>query len=226
MAVTTHFAGTSLNPANSPHSFINVISQKMKGNAIMHLVKVIFGLDQPDTQTTAAERKALEKYASGAGTAIEIGVFEGINTVVISKALEANGKTFGIDPFFKGSMGICYHKVIAKLHLKKNRVSKNVVLIEKFSFDAVGDVPEKVDFMFIDGDHSYEGISKDWRLYADKVRTGGILALHDTSTIDADGGHIQDSVRFYNDVIRLDNRYEWLETIDRMNVLKKKGGDE
>jgi predicted O-methyltransferase YrrM len=195
----------------------------MKGHAIIHLVKVVCGLEQPNTQTTAPEREALKKYASGAGTAIEIGVYEGINTAVISQALVGDGKTFGIDPFFKGSMGICYHKVITKLYLKRKRVSKNVVLIEKFSSDAVGDVPPKVDFIFIDGDHSYDGISKDWRLYADKVRPGGIMALHDTSTIDADAGYIQDSVRFYNDVIRLDDRYEWLETVDRMNVLRKKG---
>lgn len=198
----------------------------MKGNAVVHLVRVILGLDQPDTQTTAPEREALKKYATGASTAIEIGVYEGINTAVISKALGQDGRTFGIDPFFKGSLGICYHKVVAKLHLKRNRISSKVVLIEKFSFDALEDVPEKVEFIFIDGDHSYEGIRKDWQFYADKVSPGGIMALHDTSTIDADGGYVQDSVRFYNDVIRLDGRYEWLETIDRMNVLRKKGGVE
>ena len=196
----------------------------MKGQALFHLLRFIFGLDRPHTQTTARERETLEKYASGAGAAIEIGVYEGINTVVISKALANDGKAFGIDPFFKGALGICYHKVIAKLHLRRNAVNNKVVLVEKFSFDAVGDVPETVDFIFIDGDHSYEGIRKDWQLYADKVRAGGIMALHDTSVVGSGAAGILDSVRFYNEVIRLDHRYQWLETVDSMNVLRKKSG--
>jgi predicted O-methyltransferase YrrM len=196
----------------------------MKGQAFFHLLRFIFGLDRPHTQTTARERETLEKYASGAGAAIEIGVYEGINTVVISTALAKDGKAFGIDPFFKGALGICYHKVIAKLHLKRNSVKEKVVLIEKFSFDAVGDVPEAVDLIFIDGDHSYEGIKKDWQLYADKLKPGGIMVLHDTSVVGSEAVGILDSVRFYNEVIRLDERYQWLESVDSMNVLRKKGG--
>jgi predicted O-methyltransferase YrrM len=119
-------------------------------------------------------------------------------------------------------MGICYHKLIAETHLKRNKVRNLVSLIEKYSFDAVNDIPEKVDFIFIDGDHSWEGISKDWPLYSDKLKAGGIMALHDTSTIDADGGYVQDSVRYYNEVIRHDDRFEWVENVDRMNILRRK----
>ena len=36
-----------------------------------------------------------------------------------------------------------------------------------------------VDFLFIDGDHSYEGVKKDWEMYGPLVRKGGIVAFHD-----------------------------------------------
>jgi len=36
-----------------------------------------------------------------------------------------------------------------------------------------------IDFLFIDGDHSYEGVKKDFELYSPLVRKGGIIALHD-----------------------------------------------
>lgn len=36
-----------------------------------------------------------------------------------------------------------------------------------------------IDLLFIDGDHSYEGISKDFELYYDLVSSGGIIAIHD-----------------------------------------------
>ena len=38
---------------------------------------------------------------------------------------------------------------------------------------------EPIDLLFIDGDHSYEGVSQDYRLYAPYVRKGGIIGLHD-----------------------------------------------
>jgi predicted O-methyltransferase YrrM len=136
--------------------------------------------------------------------------------------MRKDGKAFGIDPFFRGKMGICYHKMIAETHLKRNKVRGLVSLIEKYSFDAVDDIPAMVDFIFIDGDHSWEGISKDWPLYSNKLKPGGLMALHDTAVVAADGGHIQDSVRYYNEVIRHDDRFEWVETIYRMNILRKK----
>ncbi len=43
----------------------------------------------------------------------------------------------------------------------------------------------KLDFLFIDGDHSYNGIHSDYMLYRDLVRKGGIIAFHDTAGRDS-----------------------------------------
>ena len=40
-------------------------------------------------------------------------------------------------------------------------------------------VEGKLDFLFIDGDHSYEGVQRDFELYSPLVREGGLVALHD-----------------------------------------------
>ena len=37
----------------------------------------------------------------------------------------------------------------------------------------------EVDFLFIDGDHTYEGVRKDFEMYGKLVRKGGIIAFHD-----------------------------------------------
>jgi len=37
----------------------------------------------------------------------------------------------------------------------------------------------KVDLLFIDGDHSYEGVKKDWEMYSPLVKKGGIVVFHD-----------------------------------------------
>jgi predicted O-methyltransferase YrrM len=37
----------------------------------------------------------------------------------------------------------------------------------------------QLDFLFIDGDHSYEGVKKDFEMYSPLVKKGGIVAFHD-----------------------------------------------
>lgn len=38
---------------------------------------------------------------------------------------------------------------------------------------------ESVDLLFIDGDHTYEGVKQDYFMYRELVRPGGIIAFHD-----------------------------------------------
>jgi cephalosporin hydroxylase len=37
----------------------------------------------------------------------------------------------------------------------------------------------KLDLLFIDGDHSYDGVKKDYEMYKDLVRSRGVIAFHD-----------------------------------------------
>jgi cephalosporin hydroxylase len=41
----------------------------------------------------------------------------------------------------------------------------------------------KLDFLFIDGDHHYEGVKQDFEMYAPLVAADGILALHDIVSV-------------------------------------------
>lgn len=41
----------------------------------------------------------------------------------------------------------------------------------------------KIDFLFIDGDHSYEGVKKDFLLYSKLLSEHGIIMIHDTDPI-------------------------------------------
>ena len=41
---------------------------------------------------------------------------------------------------------------------------------------------EKLDVVFIDADHTYEGVSRDFEMYGPLVRSGGMVAFHDIVT--------------------------------------------
>jgi predicted O-methyltransferase YrrM len=68
---------------------------------------------------------------------------------------------------------------------------------------------ERLDFVFIDADHTYEGVSRDFEMYAPLVRSGGMVAFHDIVT------HRQGTPceveRFWNEVKR---RYRYREFVE------------
>jgi predicted O-methyltransferase YrrM len=41
---------------------------------------------------------------------------------------------------------------------------------------------EPIDVLFIDGDHTYEGVKADYELYSPLVRPGGVIGFHDICT--------------------------------------------
>jgi predicted O-methyltransferase YrrM len=45
--------------------------------------------------------------------------------------------------------------------------------------ETIGGKNTKIDFLMIDGDHSYDGVKADFNLYHKLVRKGGIIAFHD-----------------------------------------------
>jgi predicted O-methyltransferase YrrM len=37
----------------------------------------------------------------------------------------------------------------------------------------------KLDFLFLDGDHTYDGVKADFQMYSPLIRSGGLIAFHD-----------------------------------------------
>ncbi len=55
-----------------------------------------------------------------------------------------------------------------------------------------------IDVLFIDGDHSYAGVRKDFEMYSPLVREGGIIAFHDT--VEHDPGSGCEVERFWKEI--------------------------
>jgi predicted O-methyltransferase YrrM len=88
--------------------------------------------------------------------------------------------------------------------------------------DYLSEFKDPVDFIFIDGDHSYDGLRSDWDAWSGLVAPLGIVALHDscssaTRFIDDAGSAI-----FTREVILQDKRFEHVETVETLTVLQRK----
>lgn len=55
----------------------------------------------------------------------------------------------------------------------------NAHMVQKFSMDALEDVPDDLDFVHIDGNHEFDYVMEDIIHWHRKIRPGGIIALHD-----------------------------------------------
>ena len=62
------------------------------------------------------------------------------------------------------------------------------------------------DVLFIDGDHSYEGVKSDYLNFRDRVREGGVIAFHDIVEIEniekeeSDGRFVGGVPRFFDEL--------------------------
>lgn len=113
-------------------------------------------------------------------TGVEIGVDDGRNAERILTRLPI-AHLYCIDPYVpyaEYSEMRDYDKSYAEV---SNRLApfNNQTLIIKRSEDAINDIPNNVDFVYIDGNHAYEYVLNDIILYYSKVRPGGIIGGHD-----------------------------------------------
>lgn len=60
---------------------------------------------------------------------------------------------------------------------------------------------QPIDFLFIDGDHSYEGAQSDFETYGRLVAPDGIIAIHDINEDGADSDPEAGVGRFWKDLI-------------------------
>jgi 23S rRNA U2552 (ribose-2'-O)-methylase RlmE/FtsJ len=68
----------------------------------------------------------------------------------------------------------------------------------------------KIDFLFIDGDHRYAGVRRDFQLYSPLVKENGLIVFHDILF----HPRVQNCKvdKFWNEV---KNRFKYVEYIDR-----------
>jgi len=117
---------------------------------------------------------------------MEIGTSEGGTLFLLNKIVDSDGLVISLDlPNGEGG-GEFYPQW--KEEFYKTFVSKNqqIFLIrenshEKSTLEKISKIigKDKLDFLLIDGDHSYEGVKNDFNQYLSLVKKDGLIAFHD-----------------------------------------------
>jgi len=137
--------------------------------------------------------------------------------------MSAEGVLYAIDPYAPGRLGISLPQIIA--HAEVGRLMNGTVQwIQATGLSAATQLHDKllqqVDFLFIDGDHSYEGLKGDWTSWSPLIKPGGVVALHDSRATPNRPIHDAGSVRYCQEVIVYHPGFEVIEFVDSLTILR------
>jgi predicted O-methyltransferase YrrM len=118
---------------------------------------------------------------------LEIGTCKGGSLYLWTRLAQPDATIVSVD-LPGGKFGGGYSKLRTPIYQRFARQQQQLHLLRANSHAA--ETLEKVkqifggaeiDFLFIDGDHTYEGVKQDWEMYSGLVRKGGIVAFHDVA---------------------------------------------
>jgi predicted O-methyltransferase YrrM len=116
---------------------------------------------------------------------VEIGSARGLSACYVGMALKhrGHGKLYAIDPHertnWNDTDSVDTYDIMQR-NLRACGVEQYVEIIRAYSNDAAKNWTRPIDMIFIDGDHSYEGVKTDWDLFVPFVRPSGVVIFHDT----------------------------------------------
>lgn len=147
--------------------------------AFRHPVYAWLGLRPFVAQHTAAEHAALQRWAGGRTTLVEIGVAEGVSALALREAMSPDGTLYLIDPYHLSRLPLLNFMKRAAQKAVGSCSRGKVVWLEKFSHEAIQEWKEPIDLIVIDGDHSESGVEADWNSWSRFVKPGGVAIFHD-----------------------------------------------
>jgi predicted O-methyltransferase YrrM len=118
-------------------------------------------------------------------TVVEIGTAGGGTLYLWTRLAQPDALIVSVD-LPGGKFGGGYSRLRTPLYRRFARERQTLHLIRGSSHEGATFAMVKgllagapVDLLFIDGDHTYEGVKEDWEMYSPLVRAGGLVIFHD-----------------------------------------------
>ncbi len=169
----------------------------------------------------------LEASTLGAIEGVEIGSMDGFSTAHLLEATQRMHLT-SIDPFIPDSMAPNLIGSEARFHANIAPWKERNTHYKDFSENVVRFFDKPLDFLFIDGDHTYPAVMRDYMQWTPFLKTGGILAMHDSRQFrihDPGRGdfHPGPSQVAQDEVFNRPDRWEIVGEVWALTVAKKRG---
>ena len=135
------------------------------------------------THTTEEERILLYKISSqlsNYSNIVEIGSYLGASTCFLAAGCShKGGRVYAVDTWENQAMSEGLRDTYQEFLQNTTDYKNNINPIRSFSVDAAQNFSQPVDLLFVDGDHSYEGVMADLKAWIPKLKPKAWLLLHD-----------------------------------------------
>jgi cephalosporin hydroxylase len=154
---------------------------------------VLWGLFEIQSHLTDREKVTLYRLAykiskkTQPSSFVEIGSYIGASAFCLAAALTKNGnsgKVYCVDTWNNDAMTEGNRHTMTEFLQNTREFSGHIEPIRGWSTDPqvvdhVKRLAVKIDLLFIDGDHRFEGVLADWKLYSPLLAKSAIVAMHD-----------------------------------------------
>jgi predicted O-methyltransferase YrrM len=140
------------------------------------------------TYTSPEELSALYHLAHSlppAAAVVEVGTFLGASTCYLVAAVRpSGGRVTCIDTWQNDAMVIEDRRETWDEFRSNLRPAWDSIDVIQRSTASISseELPADIHLAFIDGDHSYEGVNRDFRLVSPRLGPGGLVAFHDVGS--------------------------------------------
>lgn len=128
---------------------------------------------------------------------------------------------YSIDPLIPDSMEASLIGSVDRIR-QNTKAFSNFMFIQDYSFNVAPAWDRAIDYVFIDGDHNFDAVKKDFEDWFPKIMSGGFISFHDSAMYRGGPGFHVGSSRFVDEVVLQDPRLEYVETVFCLTVFRKK----
>lgn len=160
------------------------LMEKFKEQRLKVLFPALKHAFQVTSHLTREEMCRLYQLADDRKNVLEIGSYVGASACCFGAALKKNGagNLICVDTWNNDSMTEGNRDTWQEFLNNTASFKMHIVPVRGFSTNVVDEVAKhikSIDLLFIDGDHSYEGVRADWDAYKEFLWTGSVVVLHD-----------------------------------------------
>lgn len=167
-----------------------------------------------------AELDCLIKYVKKTVLGVvEIGTLDGETACCLAQ--NTNAHCYSIDPLIPDSMN---PEVIGSESniLKNTEDLTNFTFIKDYSFNVATRWDKEVDLIFLDGDHNYEAVKKDFEDWFPFLSLEGHLVFHDSGANRGGPERWPGPSKLTDELIKYCKNLTYIETVESLTVFKKK----
>jgi predicted O-methyltransferase YrrM len=163
---------------------LNNIFLKLKNHRLQSNYPQLHNAFSVTSHLTMQERVQLMILSANAKIIVEIGSYIGTSACCFGAAVKqsGSGKIVCIDTWNNDAMSEGNRDTWKEFQDNTFNYTSFIVPIRGFSNDIVQevrDVSPTFDVLFVDGDHSYDGVKADWDAYKDFLKEGATVIFHD-----------------------------------------------